>query len=312
MNITDLKSFVFEHINSGVIVVDPEYKVILINNFFKIHASLSRREACGTNLFDLFNELPVNWLKRKLQSVFLLNTPAFSSWEQRQYLFKMSHTRPITTENEFMAQDVTMLPIVNDQGQVCKVCIIIEDVTDVCYYQQQLSNAMAKLEKSNQTDGLTQVANRRFWEERCVVEFDTARRHQQPLSMILFDLDKFKTINDTYGHRGGDLVLVEVAQKVKSLLRSADVLGRYGGEEFGIICPHTDGEGAYDLAERIRKEIQMHKIVFEKQTIFASISIGVIEIQDHYKSYEDMIGRADMALYQSKREGRNRVTLYKA
>lgn len=311
MNITELNSFVVQQINSGVVIIDAEYNIDLINHFVVLHGGVKKEQAKGQNLFNLFPELPERWLKRKLQSVFTLNTPAFSSWEQRQYIFKMPHSRPITTTNDFMAQNCTILPIV-EKGEVKQACIIIEDATDVCYYQQQLSVAMNKLEKSNQTDGLTQVANRRYWEERCIIEFDTAQRHDRPLSLMLFDLDKFKNINDTFGHRGGDQVLVELAAKIKDLLRSADLIGRYGGEEFGIICPNTGGKGAAELSERIRKEVQMHKIMFEGQAIFVTLSIGVIEISDQYKSYEEMLSRADMALYQSKREGRNRVTLYKA
>ncbi|KMT66662.1 GGDEF domain-containing protein [Catenovulum maritimum] len=314
MNAFNIGASLIEKINSGVLVVDESFNITFFNKFMESHCLLKSKDVLTKNLFDVFNDLPEKWLKRKIQSVFMLNTPGFSSWEQRQFVFKMRHARPVTTSSEYMAQNITFLPILADESgsEVEQVCILVEDVTDVCFYQEKLKETLEQLEVVSRTDGLTQVANRRFWEERFEVELETANRYKHPLSLILFDLDKFKQINDTYGHQGGDLVLIEITKFIKKKLRQVDLMGRYGGEEFGIILPNTDAEGAFELADRIRTEFAQFPISFGNHKILATISLGVVEYDPSFDSYEDMVTRADIALYQSKASGRNTTSLYRA
>ncbi|EWH08509.1 GGDEF domain-containing protein [Catenovulum agarivorans DS-2] len=313
MDVAAVQSLLIERINSGVLVVDEECRLVYFNRFMESHSLLSASEVIGKNLFDIFPDAPKRWLQRKIQSVFMLNTPAFSSWEQRQFVFKMRHARPVTTSSEYMAQNITFIPIC-DKGttEPDKVGIIVDDVTDVFFYQEKLKDTLTELEHVSRTDGLTKVSNRRYWEERFRVEFSTAQRHDHALSLIMFDLDKFKLINDQYGHQAGDLVLVEAANLVENLLRKGDLLGRYGGEEFGIILPNTNAQGAAELAERIRRQFSLLKMQYEKHTISATMSVGICECDSRFTRFEDMVTRADLALYQSKREGRNQVTIYQA
>ncbi|WP_143871688.1 sensor domain-containing diguanylate cyclase [Catenovulum sediminis] len=312
MQLSDIHSLILQRINSGVLIVDADINLVYFNRFMESHSQLKSEDVIGQSLFDTFPDAPEKWLKRKIQSVLMLNSPAFSSWEQRQYVFRMRHARPVTTSSEFMAQDITFIPVCNQQSnEVEQVCIVIDDVTDVFFYQEKLKDTLAKLEQVSRMDGLTQVANRRFWEERFKIEFASAVRHQNPLSLIMFDMDKFKQVNDIYGHQGGDLVLVEATRLVQSMLRKEDLLGRYGGEEFGLILPNTGGKGALELAERIRKAFQVHPMKFKEHVIHATMSVGVCELDNNFKKYEDLVTRADLALYQSKRDGRNRTTLYR-
>ena len=129
------------------------------------------------------------------------------------------------------------------------------------------------------------------------------------MSLLLFDLDHFKSINDTYGHLAGDAVLIKVADLVRDSLRESDVAGRYGGEEFGIILPDTSGPGAMVVAERLRQSVESTLVSFEKLQIAMSISIGVAEFSATFSNAEDMIAKADEALYKAKQAGRNRVIL---
>ena len=307
-----MHSLIVDSLNTGVLLIDSDYNLIYFNHFMRSHPALQKTDALGKNIFELFSELPSVWMKRKLEAVFMLDSPVFSSWEQRQYLFKMQHTRPITTSNEFMAQNITMFPI-KSQGagtEVDQVCISIEDATDVCFYQQKLQQTMVELERSNQTDGLTQIANRRYWEERFNTAFLSAVRYEEELSLILFDLDKFKFINDEYGHQAGDKVLVEVSALIQSMMRQHDLFGRYGGEEFAILLPHTSLEGAQGLAERIRTTVENLQINYQDKMIQATLSLGVVSFDASIRNYDDMLTRADIALYQSKRDGRNKTTVY--
>jgi two-component system cell cycle response regulator len=155
-------------------------------------------------------------------------------------------------------------------------------------------------------DGLTGVNNKRFLMETLEREIPRARRHQRPLTLVMFDIDHFKHINDTYGHLAGDYVLKELAQLVKGRLRPDDVLGRYGGEEFCVVLPETDLKGGSAIAEELRVLVQDHSFVFEQERINVTISLGVSILQDD-NDLTSFIKAADEHLYAAKRDGRNRV-----
>lgn len=304
-----LNADILDHLNSGVLVVDEALVIRYWNRFLQIHCGRGHDEILGMPLFDAFPELPKAALTRKLQGVLQLGTPTFSSWEQRRHLFLLPHSRPITTDSEYMAQNVSFMPLHQGGGkQVTHVAIIIEDATDVCYFQQQLRQTMAALEQSSNTDGLTQVANRRYWEDRLRIEFSRCQRSGASMALILFDLDKFKLLNDGYGHQAGDYVLVTTATLIKQALRTADLVGRYGGEEFGVLLPDTNIQQAALVAERLRAIIEEHGFSYEGQRLPVTISLGVAELRADVPSYEKLVARADEALYISKHAGRNRYT----
>lgn len=155
-------------------------------------------------------------------------------------------------------------------------------------------------------DGLTGVNNKRFLMESLEREIPRARRHQRPLSVVMFDIDHFKNINDTYGHLAGDYVLKELAQLVKSRLRPDDILGRYGGEEFTVILPETNASGGVHIAEELRQLIGGHHFAFEQEKIQVTVSLGVAQLQES-NDVTDLLKAADERLYAAKRDGRNRV-----
>ncbi len=155
-------------------------------------------------------------------------------------------------------------------------------------------------------DGLTGVNNKRFLMETLEREIPRARRHQRPLTLVMFDIDHFKHINDTYGHLAGDYVLKELAQLVKGRLRPDDVLGRYGGEEFCVVLPETDLPGGSSIAEELRILVQDHSFVFEQERINVTVSLGVAILQDD-NDVTSFIKNADERLYAAKRDGRNRT-----
>lgn len=301
---------ILEQLNSGVLVVDEEFQLVYLNTFLQRHSSVQLTEAKGKSLFKVFADLPEAWLRRKFASVLELQSPSFSSWEQRQYVIKLPHLRPVTSSSQYMAQNCTMLPL-NDPSGRRHVCMLIEDATDAFVYQQHLQTTLQKLEQSNRVDGLTQALNRRYWEEQLKLEVQRAQRYQQPLSLLLFDLDKFKQLNDQYGHLGGDSVLIELTARVRALLRDTDWFGRYGGEEFGIVLTNTALAGAMEVAERICLAVSSKAVTFHKHSIQSSISVGVAQLDTAgERAHEVLIAQADMALYNAKRAGRNRVVSY--
>ncbi len=155
-------------------------------------------------------------------------------------------------------------------------------------------------------DGLTQINNKRYLMETLEREIPRARRHMRPLSVVMFDIDHFKGINDNYGHLAGDYVLKELATLVKSRLRPDDIVARYGGEEFCALLPETALQGAGAIAEDLRRRVQERKFVFENEHIPVTVSLGCSELNSEMDVLM-LIKAADEKLYDAKRGGRNRV-----
>ncbi|HJZ87108.1 MAG TPA: GGDEF domain-containing protein [Polyangia bacterium] len=156
-------------------------------------------------------------------------------------------------------------------------------------------------------DGLTQIYNKRYFMETLERELSRSHRYRRDLSLIMFDIDHFKTINDTFGHLAGDYVLKHLASVVKGKIRREDIMARFGGEEFAIVLPEIDNPGAMQFAEKIRKLVQATKFRFEDADIDVKISIGVATAQTEETDVNEFIKRADGLLYEAKRTGRNRV-----
>lgn len=156
-------------------------------------------------------------------------------------------------------------------------------------------------------DGLTKAYNRRY----LIEQLDTALRRTEPpahpLALVMFDLDHFKRINDSFGHLAGDQVLREVASLTQQHVRPGDVFARYSGEEFALMLPGTDLQGAAALAETIRAAVAAHLVTYEEHTITLTISAGVAQADEDTCVADDLIRTADERLYQAKRDGRNRV-----
>ena len=156
-------------------------------------------------------------------------------------------------------------------------------------------------------DGLTQVHNKRYFDEVMDREFSRAVRYKRPFSLIMFDLDHFKQINDTQGHLAGDAVLRQIGQLVKHHVRRDDIVARTGGEEFAVITPEIGKEGALELAHKLNRLVEDNVFAFEGSRIDLTISAGVAEWSPDHKSVEAMVQDADGKLYEAKRSGRNRV-----
>ncbi len=159
-------------------------------------------------------------------------------------------------------------------------------------------------------DGLTQVYNRRKFEEEMQREFARAVRHHRPLTLILFDLDHFKQVNDNHGHLCGDFILQQIAQQASRFLRAEQMLARIGGEEFVIACPEMGVTGAVKLAERLRGHIAESVFAYGEETVRITCSFGVAQLVPAMSKPEELFNAADQAMYQSKGRGRNCVSCY--
>ena len=159
-------------------------------------------------------------------------------------------------------------------------------------------------------DGLTDVYNKRKYDEELARELARAVRHQRPLSLIVADLDAFKQVNDTYGHLCGDFVLKEFTNRVRDRLRPEQIFARIGGDEFVILAPETSLEGARVLAEKLRESVAARPFHYASAEVDITCSFGVAELSQGMESPEQLYAGADSALYVSKGDGRNRVSLH--
>jgi len=156
-------------------------------------------------------------------------------------------------------------------------------------------------------DGLTQIHNKRYLYEALERELIRGRRHGRDVSVLMFDIDHFKRINDVHGHLAGDFVLKELARVVQGCIRRDEVFARYGGEEFCIILPETTLEGARELGERLRVAVEANDYVFQQDHIRVTISVGCAKLTDDVRSATELLTRSDERLYEAKNSGRNRV-----
>jgi len=172
---------------------------------------------------------------------------------------------------------------------------------------EELKEAWELAEKNAMTDGLTGLNNRRAFYRYGSKTFEQAKRYKRLFTVIMIDIDHFKRVNDTYGHAMGDTVLVSVAGSISRVVRSSDVCGRLGGEEFAICLPETSLDEGVALAERLRKSIADIPFYTPEENLVVTASFGIAERADSDETIDDVINRADDALYQAKQKGRNRV-----
>lgn len=177
----------------------------------------------------------------------------------------------------------------------------------------ELQELNAKLQQLSEMDALTQIPNRRRFDNYLRQELSRAHRANTPLSLIILDIDSFKSFNDCYGHQGGDKCLINVARVIEqvSARRAADLTARYGGEEFTVILPDTDLKGAFVIAEKIRQEIESIQMEHRKSEVspYVTVSVGVATYttKGPFVTQEQLIAEADRWLYEAKHSGRNRV-----
>ena len=273
------------------------------------HSGLGHAEVNGKSLFELFPEIAQEWLTKKIDAVIHLNSRSFSVWKQRPFLMKFQSCRPITSRSEWMYQNVTIFPIVNLRGVVDKVCLMIYDVTDMALREQNIQTANRQLEELSKVDGLTQLLNRRAWEELLGMEYKRLLRSQSVSSLVMLDIDHFKRVNDNYGHQAGDEIIRMVSKQLRQQKRDSDIAGRYGGEEFGVILPDTNGQGGLVFCERLRKSIESTVVEYDGKPIPVTISLGLAEVIFDSDTHIKWLQKSDEALYASKQGGRNMCTL---
>lgn len=199
---------------------------------------------------------------------------------------------------------VSLAPLKDgDRIQIGSNCVLKFSLQDQLEEQYQRN-----IYESATRDGLTRIYNKKYFLDSMRKEFAYCLRHRVPLSLVMFDVDHFKLINDNYGHQAGDFVLARIAQKVTEAIRAEDVFARFGGEEFALLLRESSEYNALTCAERCRKAVDQADFVFQGTPIKVTISLGVATLMDSdYAQPDDLIAASDKYLYRAKRAGRNRV-----
>ncbi|MCJ8339520.1 MAG: GGDEF domain-containing protein [Pseudomonadales bacterium] len=298
-----------QFLDIGLIVIDCQLQIKMWNSFMTNHTAIEAHEAIGQQLFSLLAQLPEDYLRRKFQSVITLQSALNITWQQRPYIFKMNSYRPITSKAEFMYQNIRIIPLMNGNAVVEHIAIAIYDVTEAARSQINFKEQNKQLKLASRIDPLTKLFNRGYWESRLEAEFKRFSRVKSSSVLVMLDIDHFKSINDTYGHQGGDAVLRALGDLLIKQHRITDIIGRYGGEEFGILLLDTTTEKAVTLVQNFTNELEKSTVIYDQQKISITLSFGITEINKDFTSHEQWIDMADKALYQSKQNGRNQLTV---
>jgi len=299
---------IFNQSSSGIWVIDTDFEILRMNETLAKLAGRNKDEVRGLKCYEVF---PISICAT-------YNCPMNKIKKDRHNL---EYDIEKETKNGTLASYLlTVNPFYGLIGKTMGLVAEFKDITPRRRAESALRQANKTLQQLSHIDGLTQVANRRHFDEVLEIEWKRTHRSHLPLSLIFCDIDYFKLFNDTYGHQAGDDCLRTVARVIRSNLhRPEDFVARYGGEEFILVLPNTDTEGAFHLAETVRKALMHKKIAHAPSPInrYVTLSLGISCIIPEQNTDPELLAdmpdalvkMADQALYEAKRKGRNRTVL---
>lgn len=290
-----------DSVPAGIAYVDAERRYRFVNQTYELRFNRPREAIIGRYVWEIIGQDAYNTVKAEIDQVLQgqLRTVEFD------ITYDSGNTSYITS---------ILRPDFDAANAVIGYYLIFFDITERKQLEESLKKANDELERLAAIDGLTQIANRRRFDDYFAVEWQRHHREQQPLALILIDIDYFKQYNDHYGHQGGDNCLIRVAQALMSTpQRPTDLVARYGGEEFAAILPNTTLKGGLTVAQRMRSAIAALAIPHTQSQVSpqVTLSLGIavvvptLDIQP-----QALIAQADQALYQAKHQGRNRAIAY--
>ena len=275
------KETLIENLRDGIIVIDGSDVVVDVNPAAREYLGISDREVSGVH----FGE-------------------AFSGISQVQEFIE-SGDQSTEAQIDDKHYQLRRTPIYSKRGKLRGLIIQLTDITSRKVVEEALKESQALYKRLATTDMLTDVMNRYSLTNALDIETERSKRYGQPLSIIMFDLDDLKRINDIHGHSSGDEALKAIADLVRRRIRKSDYFGRWGGDEFLIVAPGIDLKSAHKMARKLRKEIAAEEISSLGKL---SISMGVSSVDKDENHYDRVLRRADRALYISKTKGKNTVT----
>ncbi|WP_417332387.1 diguanylate cyclase [Halarcobacter sp.] len=295
---------VFNTIDNGIIILDENLNILAWNRWLEIRTNILKEKIENKNICKEFPYIDEKKLKRKVKAALVTKNPSYFNVDPHKHLIKI-RINSINANYEFMQQDVTIVPYDLDRKIVC---LYIYDKTALREINLKLERANKELIDLTNKDYLTKVYNRRYFNEYSEKALELAKRNKQDISIIAIDIDRFKKINDTYGHNVGDEVLIEVANIFKNSIRKSDIVARFGGEEFIILLINAKVDEATAIAEKMRVKIEDTIINVDDNEVDITASFGVATVnQESNETIETTLKRADDLLYIAKKHGRNEV-----
>ncbi len=295
--------FLFDNISSAIFIVDENLKIKNINSAFSSLFSKHEQDAinklCGNGLSCIFavtEDKPCGTTSRCEECD--LRNSLKQGFEEKDNVHQCMLTR------EFVIDGKPVLKHFKIKAKYAKYkdegigVVVIDDMTEIEQQKEQLRELATR-------DYLTGMYNRRYFFEVAEKFYENARRQNISLALVMIDIDHFKSVNDTYGHDAGDVVLKGIASMFSDFTRKADIVARFGGEEFCLMLTSVDAGQAYAVVEKLRERIMNESFKYDGHEIKVSISSGIATVLDN--RIGDMIKNADRLLYEAKRAGRNRT-----
>ena len=287
---------IFQSIRDPFIILDRDYTIVKANPAYSGLKHIAPEDLIGRKCYEVTRNVSEVCEECIVAKTFKSGDPS------------AKEKKVATTHGADEWVEIYTYPVISEAGEVTHVIEYVRNITDRKRADEQRQLFIQELEHLSSVDALTGLLNRRMLYDRLRHEIERVRRYKVDLAMMFCDLDYFKEINDTHGHSVGDEVLKRIAGILRSSLRTADIIGRYGGDEFLVVLPQTSLKDAHDLAERIRVSVQeMRYEVCEGQNVGTTMSIGVTYYAGGESDVDALINRIDTALYVSKKAGKNQV-----
>ncbi|MGZ8173797.1 MULTISPECIES: diguanylate cyclase [Methylobacter] len=310
MNTLSAKRFdmedIFNSLNLGVCVVDADSKVLLWNDWIAKHSDIKETDALNRQFENVFSESVSPAFLTALKNTLTHRLPVVLSTALHRTPLPLYNGCEANQQQTRMYQSITITPIQSQLNESC--CLIqITDSSTSIKREKMLRSHSEILKKEATTDSLTDICNRRFFDAHYEMAVAEAKRQKHPLSIFMVDIDFFKSYNDYYGHIAGDNAIKQVASALKSQLsRATDIVARYGGEEFVLVMPHLPQKVAEQFAEKLRSAVFNLAMPHIKSRPFNQITISVGLCTGIPENDDNLLNKADAALYQAKLKGRNR------
>ncbi|WP_066501544.1 diguanylate cyclase [Abyssisolibacter fermentans] len=294
---------VFDVVDEGIVVCSPEGTVVDINpsacKFFRQH----ELNTCLEDEVYKLDKTKKLWTKRSKEKAKELLEQKYEKWhkaiqEMRSDNFEIT----VTLDGEEYYYYITVHTLNTIKHSEVGTISMIRDITT-----EKRKNKILKIKAER--DGLTKVFNKVSFVENVNIWLSNVKKDDAGIFMLVLDIDYFKKINDDNGHIAGDYVLETMVELINKCIREGDMIGRLGGEEFGVFLRNCKKKTAVEIAERIRKNIEKYEFIYKGKIINATVSIGISETVDEDLSFEQLFLKADTALYKAKQNGRNRVVI---
>lgn len=293
-------------IDVGLVVLNTDFEVELWNGFMENHSGITSSSAKGKSLFSMFEDIPADWLKNKLNNVRSLKTPFYISWEQMPHLFPFTSYRPITSLADKMYQNVTLRPVSHVDGSIKHLCMVIYDVSDIATSKVSLSSVNVKLDYVKRNDMVTGLKNRTSLELAMAKHFLSFQGDNKVNnSLILMEIDELRQFHLEHGYTVGDEVFEKVAELLGESVRAGDFVSRFTSGMFAILLPNVTQVKTEQYCQGLAKRVASTKFVTSKGEIKLTMSFGVAQTSAGDKTLEDWLGRADKALFAAQTKGGN-------